>query len=248
MHFNLLARNRKSTVIATFFILFFTWILTSSFQGKDRVSASMESRKLFDGKVVIVKAQIYYTFDEGKMIMNYTYPNKHVFISNALGEAKVYYPERNEVSVLQNTMFSTENDVLYYFMSGQIDDLGLRSLGFQLAETDFDDNLMVTTWMPPGTIAGRLSKIEMVHENYIPIYSAYYTGDNKVQKKIYYSDFLRHDNVVIPQKVTEIEFLAKGDSIISRKEYSDFKFGASAMGDYFNFKVPEDAKIIDLKK
>jgi hypothetical protein len=145
-------------------------------------------------------------------------------------------------------MFASDNDALYYFLSNQVNDLGLRELGYTIKATRFEEGITVTDWIPPNLQLGNLSKVELAQENYLPIYTAYYNAKNKAIRKVYFSDYTISSAAALPRRITEIEYLPNGDSIISRKVYSDIKFDLDASDEYFNFKIPSDAKPISLHK
>lgn len=236
--------------IFTYFLFFIGGLLLTSFVSDSRkISAHMTSQKLFDGKVIRIKGDVYYHYDEGKMIVHYTYPQEYIFMTNALGEVTFYYPESNQVMLQQNSMFSSENDALYFFLANKTESLGLREGGFELADTRVEDNNVITTWKPIRKAdLNKISKVVLVHENHLPIYAAYFNSNNQVAKKIYYSDYLALSMAMLPKRITEIEYMANGDSIISKKEYGNIKTGFEAQSQYFDFKVPSDAKRISFNK
>lgn len=219
--------------------LFFGFVADSR-----RIMAHMESEKLISGKKIVIRGDVFYNQAEGKMIVHYTYPQDYFYVSNTLGEVKMYLPESNQVMIQRNPILSSQNDVLYYFLSNKISDLGLKDAGFKLADTKVEDRNVITTWTPPAPANKKVSKVEIVHQNFVPIYSAYFDLDEKISKKIYYSKYFQTNEAMIPQLITEIEYIPTGDSIISRKKYSEIKTGFSAQSHYFDFSVPGDAKLV----
>ena len=103
---------------------------------------------------------------------------------------------------------------------------------------------MVTSWIPPAHLMNQIENVEMAYENYLPIYTAIYDNKSKISKRVYYSNYVYVGQYSLPLKITEIEYLANGDSIISRKEYSNVKMGTEADNSYFNFKIPSNAKLV----
>jgi len=203
----------------------------------------MESKRVSKGNLMQVKADIYYQYTEGKIVIHYTYPKEYIFISNTKGEAKIYYPSENKVYIKQNDLFSIENELLFYFFANRTNDLGLKDIGFSLAETKFEDNLMISSWNPPANLASNIGRVEMVHEEYMPIYTAYYSTKNIVVRKTYYYDYQSYGQFYLPEKITEISYTSEKDSIVSRKIYSDVKMGNDANNSYFNYTIPKNAKI-----
>jgi hypothetical protein len=212
-----------------------------------RLSVRMESKRLFNGKVAIVKADLFFKYTEGLLLMHYFYPTDYLFITNNKGEVKMYFPDKNEVVSQQNQIFASDNDALYFFLSNQVNDLGLKDMGYSVMATHFEEGITVTDWLPPSWQLGKISKVELAHENYLPIYTAYYNEKNKAIRKVYFSNYSMSNAAALPQRITEIEYLPNGDSIISRKIYSDIKFDLNASSEYFDFKIPDDAKPITLQ-
>src|SRR5512135_1284424 len=80
-----------------------------------RLSVRMESKRLHNGKVVIVRADLYFKYAEGTLLMHYYYPSDYLFITNSKGEVKMYFPDKNEVMSQQNQLFASDNDALFFF-------------------------------------------------------------------------------------------------------------------------------------
>jgi hypothetical protein len=240
--------KNKSLVFSTTLLLLISLANLSFNSDSRRISVTMESKRLHKGKVVTVKADIFFKYTEGILIMHYSYPNDYVFMTNTKGEVKVYYPDKNEVMVQQNQMFSSDNDALYFFLSNKLNDLGLKESGYKLQSTKFENGLTVSSWLPPAMLLNKISRVQLAHENYLPIYSAYYNAANRPLRKVYFSNYYVANQAAIPQRITEIEYLPNGDSVISRKIYSNINFDGQARSSYFDFKIPANAKLLTLRK
>jgi hypothetical protein len=229
-------------------VFFFIAIISSSFVFVgDKTSVHLESQRLHKGKVVTVKADIYFRSDDGILVIHYSQPQDYVFLTNSKGEAKIYYPDKNEVILAQNQLFSSENDVLYSFLKYQSADMGLKEAGFNLTESKIEKAQVVTTWMPSSMHMGQVSKVVIVHENDLPIYLAYYNLKGNIFKKSYFSNYYSATNTPFPQRIVDIDYLPTGDSIISRKIYSNIKTNQDANSSYFDFSIPANAKVLKNK-
>jgi hypothetical protein len=89
----------------------------------------------------------------------------------------------------------------------------------------------------------QVDKIELVHENMLPIYSSYTNTKGEITLKVYFEDFVLIEDSHIPKRITEIVYLPQGDSLIKRTDYSDIRSGTACDADKFNFIIPEDATI-----
>lgn len=209
----------------------------------NKISVKMVNQTYHNGVKNIVKADIFFKYDAGEMITHFYYPQEYVFITNSLGESKIYYPDKNEVQLLMHQIFSSKNNVLYFFITNQVFDLGIQNVGYTVEETTFDDNIMTTIWKAIEGGNMQVKKIKIIHKDGLPIYSANFDGDDILINKTYYTDFVSNNNILIPGKITEINYISDTDSIVSRITYSDLKVGTEANGEFFEYKIPDNAKI-----
>jgi hypothetical protein len=231
----------KLTKILLFLLASF--ILSSFSPAPSKISLKMEAKMLNKGKAMTINAEIYYQFDQGKMLTRYLQPLDYMFFTNNKGEAKVYYPATNEVMTRQSAEFDSEKGLLYFFLSNKLSDLGLGEMGFKITDTRFEDGLVVSTYFPPNELLNYYSKVQLVHESYKPIYIAWYGPKEKLIKKIYYYEYTSYADFALPLKVVEIGYAGNGDSTITKMTYSQVKTGASANSSFFNFKIPVNAKV-----
>lgn len=217
-------------------------VLGSLFLQSGNISFHLESRTLAKGKVVIIKADMYYKYEEGKMITHYTYPFEYYIISNRKGEAKIYDPKSNTVSLKRGLLYSTDIDMINLFLTGRYSDLGLKDMNFKMASSKKDKEYTISTWITDTKDTEKQQKIELAHDRTLPVYMAIYSTDGKVAKKVYYSDYALQGEYYIPARITEVSYVNKNDSVINKKEYSNFTFGVQATGGYFNFVIPQNAK------
>ena len=207
------------------------------------MSAEAEIVRVSRGQSVTVRKEIFFNAN-GRMVVRYLHPESYYMVTNTFGEARVFRPQTNEVMVINDGFLSSESELIYYFLTNRIEDLGLRSLGFVLTATRTEGNRIIREFTPVAPNSN-FSKIEMVHENHLPIYCAYYDTGNRVVQRIYYSDYQMLSFTAFPRRITEIAYVAPNDSIVSRKLYSNIKAGRDAVSPYFDFTIPPDAKVVD---
>ncbi len=213
-------------------------------QEKDRVSVSQETQVLSKCSKSIFKSDIYYDKEKDVVVVHHTYPAEFIKISNRLGELKIYFPSTNSVSVKQSESFSTTNDLLYYFVNNLVNDLGLSKEGFILASTNRENGLTITEWQAPSSIKA-VSRIKMAFKDFAPIYAEYIGTKGKIVKKIYYGKYTDFQTFRLPMRITEVTFENKKDSTIRLSVFSNVKTKDFSEKNYFDFKVPDDAKITD---
>jgi hypothetical protein len=204
-----------------------------------RVAADMEVKTVYDGKVTTVGSKVYCT-SAGRLVQVFESPAKYYTITNPDGEFKMYMPGTNEVYSERREDFSDRDNLLYLFLSGRSDDMGLGLYGYKLSGTTREDGgLLKRTYVPSSPGKG-VAKVELVLENYLPIYLAYYNAGGAVVSRTYFSSYEKFSNLMLPLRVTSVQYTSKKDSTIVRTIYSGVKLdGQDPM---FEFKVPSDAK------
>ena len=230
---------RRGLIITALFII------SMSASAQRRVSADMEVKTLYGGKVTTVTSKVFCT-STGQMVQVFQSPSPYYTITNPNGEFKLYVPSTNEVYSERKEDFSDRDDLLYLFLSGRSDDMGLGLYGYKLASTSKEEGgLLKRTYLPMSTGKGA-SKVELVLENYLPIYLAYYDSSGTVVSRTYLSSYTRFSNLMLPLRVTSVQYMAKKDSSLVRTVYSNVRVdGDDPM---FDFKVPADAKPVKAAK
>lgn len=218
--------------------------MTVNAQSNKKISIHLLAQTLQDENATKAEADLYFEFPEGRILMYHSYPENFVFISNKLGEARLYYPDKNQLVIRANNIFTSQNNNLYYFLSNQTYDLGLEALGFKIIDNKQDDSYFITNWQAPAHIINQVNQIKLVHQNLLPVHADYTGLKGKSVLKVYYDDYKDIGGSQIPSLITEIIFLPNGDSIIKRMQYSDFKSGSAVDNSKFNFTIPDDAKLI----
>ncbi|MEL6537600.1 MAG: hypothetical protein AAFQ98_19425 [Bacteroidota bacterium] len=224
-------------------------VATAAVSPKQRNSfqAHMRIRSAQSGMMNTVEADVFYSLD-GRMASFYTLPQAYTILSNSKGDIQIYNPSEHTVVQQNSLAFSTENSQLYFFLQNRAFDLGLTAMGFSNRNTTYEEGLMVSEWLPPAEMAEQLSQVKMVHEGPNPIYVEYQQPDGSVLKKIYFYDYRQVGNQQFPQAMTQIDYFAESDSMLTKTEFTDFKLDTEVDRERLNFQVPADAQLITPEK
>lgn len=226
----------------------FIFLLPFGVLAQSKISADVSVKQLVKGKKIEIEKTLCYDAS-GKMVIHFKSPEEYFFLTNTYGEAKIYNPKRNEVLLVNEKAYSSENEILYCFFSGRYDDLVLQKNGFKLKSTDFDQNYLIREYEPPTELANTILKVEIVYENHLPIFCAFYKPQGQIARKCYYSKYYISQQYVFPQRITYISFLNDKDSTIHVEEYKNVKFNVTPENEgVFNFEVPSNAKLVKNEK
>jgi len=229
--------------ITLFSVIYFACTLLLSAQNINRISVHMKSEALKEGKKFEHEADIYYSPQNGKYVSHHYQPKEFIKITNRTGEMKLYFPEENTVSTQQNSLFSSENEMLHYFVNNLTEDLGLRKEGFRLHETKNEEPYEIMIWKAPPTLK-MVDEVKIVFKDMMPVFSSYKDGAGNTIRKIYYTGYQHFSQFILPQRITEITYTSAQDSTIRRTHYKDIKMNEDVNPYYLEFKIPEDATSI----
>lgn len=232
--------NRLHTLLAC--IAPFVFFINLEAQEKDRVAVTQETQVLHKGIKNTITCDIFYNKEKDAIIAHYYSPLEFVKMSNRFGEYKIYFPKTNSVELQQDPNMATTNELLYYFVNNKITDLGLSKEGFVLVKTTHEEDMLVSIWEAPATLKA-VKQVKVVFKAAAPIYAEYLGYSGNILKKIYYSHYQNFKTFQLPLRVTEISFNGSADSTISRSVFSNVRTSGFTGNDYFNFKIPDDAKI-----
>ena len=231
-------------ILPLLIVVFF--MLPNGIQGQSSIKVSVESvtETLQNGKLITIKAAHYFEFPGGLIITWNLSPERFMYVSNPFGEARIYDPVKNTVTYRKDPTFSSKNHSLYQFLTNQHYDLGLQELGFRATGSREENGLTITTWQAPSALMHQVNRIELVHEELLPVYAGYINTKGETTLKIYYSDFVSVAGTMVPSIVTEIIFMTPEDSTIRRSTYTHFRTGEAIPPEGFDLTIPSDAKVV----
>jgi len=209
-----------------------------------KVMTKMVVRQVHNGISAMMKADLFYDNVSSKMITHFTYPLEYIVVTNNKGELNIYNPVQNTIIQKQNFAYSVESSQLFYFLSHQTADLGLKKMNYSIIKTSFEKDLVITEWKSnQAAKKGDIEKVKLVHRNQNPIYMSYIDTKGAIKRKVYYSGYQNMGNINFPTTSTEIVYNTEKDSTINKTVYSEIKWDENAASTYFTYQIPTNAKL-----
>lgn len=238
-------RFLKSINLHSYKLRFIAVFLLCAFapaQHFERISMNMLAKKKVDGRLVATQGEVFYKSD-GKMVTHIVSPMELIMVNNSKGDVLVYNPKSNEVSMQFNYQFSSETSTLYYFLQSKDNDLGLKSAGFIRNSSKYENNLLITRWIPPLQVAKYFAFAELVYSKGTPVFLKFTDAKDKPIKKVYFYNFRSVGAAQFPESVVQISYHEK-DSIVEKISYSNIQLNQQAQSPYFDYSIPPNARII----
>ncbi len=173
-------------------------------------------------------------------------PVESYILTNTKGEFKIWIPAGNQTFSDVSMDYSSFGDLVYLSMCGRLDDLGLLALGYKLQTTVREEGYLKKTFVTAGS--GKAAKVLLVLKDYLPIYCEYISDKGAVLNRTYYSDYRNFARIMMPCRITAVDYGTKKDSTVTRTIYSNVQVDVDDPA--FGFEVPADAKPakLDLSK
>ncbi len=206
-----------------------------------KVSADVEVKTVAKGKVSTVTKSVYCTRN-GRLVTLFRSPLSYYAVTNTKGEFQLYNPSTNEVLTQIDGGMSSNTELVMLFMNGHIDDLGLGSFGYKPTSTSRDGEYLKKRFTPSDP---QRPSVEIVYENYFPIYCEYIAPDGKISGRKYLSAYNNFGRLVLPLRITDISYGKDRDSTVVRTIYSSVQIDDDSPE--FDFTVPAGAKPMKLE-
>lgn len=206
-----------------------------------RVSADVEVKTVINGRVSTVTKSVYCNRN-GRLVTLFRTPSKYYAVTNTKGEIQIYNPATNEVLTRIDDSMSSTTELLMLFLSGRIDDLGLGYFGYKATATSRDGEYLKKVFTSADT---QKPKVEIVYENYLPIYCEYTSPEGKCLSRKYLSEYNSFGRFTLPLRITDISYGKGRDSTVVRTIYSSVQ--PDREDPAYDFTVPADAKPMKLE-
>ena len=228
---------RKIIVLA---ILVFCF--SHSAPGQRRVSADVEVKQVFKGRVSTIVKSVYCA-NNGRLVIAFREPERYFVVANAKGESKMYMPQSNEVFVDNEGLVNSSDELIYIFMSGRSSDLGISREGYRLSATERDGEYIRKTFVCESN--GNVPRVIIAFKNFLPVYCEYQNNGGEAVGKTYFSNYQYNSRLTLPTRITNISYSGeKRDSTVTRTVYSNLRIDIDDPN--FDFEVPSDAKVSKL--
>lgn len=214
-----------------------------SLSAQRKITADVEVRHVASGKVITITERVHCSND-GRVVIHFLKPEEYFVLTNSKGEMRMYMPKTNEVMLENSSSLSSQDQLISIFMNGRVEDLGLAAYGYRLQSTTREDNYIKKTFTTSDR--SQSPTVEIVYENFLPIYCGYVNDSGRTTRKIYLSNYSRAGRLMLPERLTEINYTSAKDSTVARTIYSNVTVD---MDDpMFEFEIPSNAKVISIKE
>lgn len=230
------------------FFIFLTLLLAAAVpvNAQRLFHVDVESKTLHSGSMKVVSKELYYSKGGNLNILWKPGGLSFYTTTSQFGFTTCYYPASNQSVALDPNMYKPEDELLYLFAEGGIEDMGLNRAGFLLKSTKKDGEYTVRRY-EPRTSGGMCAWVEVAYnKDFLPVFCAYYNKKGKLITKTYLSNYRTEKGFTFPMRVTEISYFAeKNDSTVKLDIYRNLD--VDILKEMHSYRIPADAVPTSLK-
>lgn len=207
------------------------------------VSFNYKEQIIENKKRISVEGEVFYRYIDQLLVTYMSKPFKSLAKVKNTGDIEVYDFEKNTVFIENSNYTTSQQSYLWYFLSGNYQDMGLAKAGYSIKDSKIEDGYFTNYWVP--RINNGIKHIMLAFDkNQLPIYQEIVSKNGEIKGKIYFMNYVKNQGINIPSKIVDIFFKTKKDSSVSIKEYSNMKINKQVNTYYLNYKIPANAQII----
>ncbi|MDA7501718.1 hypothetical protein N8482_00425 [Chitinophagales bacterium] len=193
-------------------------------QKNSRLTADFTIKeKLIDGAERLTIGQVYFDKPTAQLSYYITFPDTAVIV---LRDSLLRTVDRNELSdeiIPNNNRFSVFSLALH----SQLNDFGLKDMGFELTNLEQADNAVICTYAPPKVLQEIMGNILLSLEDRILQGVIFLEPDGQVKGKQFFESYATYNGILFPHKMVQL----------SGGETSTFK-----VTEFSNLRIDDESK------
>ncbi|MDA3882432.1 MAG: hypothetical protein PF481_04060 [Bacteroidales bacterium] len=203
------------TLFISFFLTFFS--LLSFGQYAYRIHADILTKtRMPDSTFQISNGKIHYDKNYQKIIFDFTFPEQEKIV---LLDTLMYHFRDDSLVKTSRNMLIPDQSVFHFIMSGNLSNFGFENAGFKATSIDKENDLVITTWIPPDMIKEHISKV-LVATKEKQLYSiTLFDANKQVMNRQILKKYQWIDNIEVPHEILIATYTDSGTmyQIISLK-------------------------------
>jgi hypothetical protein len=220
--------------VSVFIIIFlFPFMLTA--QGLFRISGDYTIKtKMADGTAQLVIGKFYYDRNIKKIVYVNSFPEKETWVTV---DTSLYLIVDNKLVSRQKVPPAATFSIYHLCLSSRLNQFGLQSSPYKIENVEKDDNMVITTWVPPTKLADLFGKVMISNEDRKLFGIVFFDKDGVMVKKQFFDKYLSINGCDFPGEVVEIMY-DKGKEHYRVTEYKNVVIDELANENLYNYPIP----------
>ncbi len=218
------------------FFLFLSISLLTWAQKYYRITGDYSIKaKSFDGKSQLTAGKFYYDLNYKKLVYCNSFPAVDVWVSF---DTVTYRIVDNKVTKRYLAPPLSEFSIFHLALTSQIKNYGLNASGFTIQKVEKNNNMVITTWMPPAHLKKIFGKVLIsVKENRLSGL-IFIDSEGTVIRKQFFDKYDNFLGVEFPLEVVDITY-TNGLENYQVTSYKNIMIDEVYSNDFYNYPIPD---------
>lgn len=223
-------------VISIFLLLSVYWG-GGALQAQDfyRISAAFSVKSQGDSLGNLTMGRLYYDENIGQLIYDIRFPQNQTWV---FSDSSIFRYQGDSLmdatvgaSVAEFSLFhlALNNDLRHYGLEGSI---------YHLENVEKEGDMVISTWLPPGTLSSALGKVLISTKKNRLFGIVFFNADGEVIRKQFFRKYQNIKGLEFPTELIDIFFLKDGKQY-QKTNYSEIRVNETDHPKRYRFSAPQ---------
>lgn len=210
--------------------------LTASSQDFFRIRADFSIKaKLHTGKSQLTMGTVYYDKNLKIIIYKTSFPGIETWV---VKDTLLYKIENNKIINKTVVPFIAEFSIFHLSLNGNLSDYGLKKSCFTIDNVEKQNDMVITTWIPPVKYHEVISKILVSNKNKHLFGIVFLNGLKKLVSKHFFKKYQNISGLEFPTEIVKISYTSDGQENYEMTTYRNIVVNDFMDDSVYNFKIP----------
>jgi len=200
-----------------------------------RVSGEFSIKSQGDSLANLTMGSFFYDKNVGQLIYDIDFPQEQTWVFSDSSifryQGDSLMDSRTGASVAEFTLFHLclNNDLRHY---------GLKNSIYELEKVDKEEDLVISTWLPPGVLSSALGKVLIATKSNRLQGIVFFNAEDEVLRKQFFRDYKNIKGLEFPTELLDIFYTAEGKQY-QKTNYSEIRVNETNHPGRYRFTVPK---------
>lgn len=183
----------------------------------------------------LTMGSFYHDANQKSIVYKISFPEKEVWVFQ---ENQIHKVNGDSVQTQDSAMGVVDFSIFHLALTNSLSHYGLKDSPFKLVEVKKENDLVITTWDPPGPLKELVGKVMIANKNKRIQGIVFFDVAGVIIRKQFFRDYQKVGNLFFP---TEIIDLFYQDGEISSRQittYSELVLNATDENHLYNYTLP----------
>lgn len=203
-----------------------------------RIKGKFSVKSKTEEKGNLTMGTFYHDATQKSIVYQITFPEKEVWVFKA---DKIHKIQGDSVQTQDSALGVVEFSIFHLALSNALSHYGLKDSPFKLVEVKKENDLVITTWQPPGQLKEIMGNVMIANKNKRLQGIVFFNVEGAIIRKQFFQQYQKIGNLFFPTEIIDLYYL--DGEIVSRQitTYSEITLNATDENHLYNYPVPAAA-------